>query len=185
MTRRPAVQRLLREHDDITQVLVLLDSELASVAFAEDADDELAVSALSYLGALVEGYHHLKEDRACELAVRRDPSLREELVEIPARHAHVRESGAAARAVFERALFDQPVGRRDLAHACFAYSSDVRLSVEAEEHCLIPALKRVLGPADWERIEAEAERSAPPLLGQKGHASYERLFRELERRFGV
>jgi hemerythrin-like domain-containing protein len=185
MSARPALERLFREHDDIAQVLVLLDSELASVAFAEDPDDALAASALAYLGVLVEGFHHVKEDRACEAAAARVPALRELLAETVVRHAQVRDSGAAARAAFDAALFDLPVARRDLAEAGFAYSAIIRLNVELEEQRVIPKLAEVLDDGDWARIEAEVERSAPPLLGGTGHASYEQLFQELERRFGV
>jgi hemerythrin-like domain-containing protein len=186
MSRRLAVERLCREHDDIFQVLVLLDSELASVGLADgETDDTLTVAALAYLAQLVEEFHHVKEDRACEALFARMPGARARLAEIPARHARVRESGAAVRAAFERVMLDQPVARRDLAEAGFTYSTELRRSVELEEHELIPVLDDLLDEGDWERIELEARKSAPPVRGQSVHEAYERLFHELERRFGV
>jgi hemerythrin-like domain-containing protein len=185
MTTRPALERLVREHDDIAQVLVLLDSELASVAFAEDADDTLAMSALDYLSEFVDGFHHAKEDRAFEEAATRAPVLRDLVAEAHAQHARIRECGATLRAGFERALFDQPVSRRDLAAAGFAYSAQLRRNMELEEQRVLPLLDEALDDADWQRIEAEVGSESAPLFGEAAHDSYERLFHELERRFGV
>jgi hemerythrin-like domain-containing protein len=185
MKTRPAVERLLREHDDIAQVLVLLDSELASVAFAEDADDTLAVSALDYLAELVDGFHHAKEDRAFEAAVARDAALSDVVAQLSAQHETIHERGAALRNAFERVMFDEPVSRRDLAAAGFAYSTELRRSMEAEEQLVLPLLDAALDDAEWERIEAEVGAAAAPLTGPAAHEGYERLFHELERRFGV
>jgi hemerythrin-like domain-containing protein len=186
MMMRPAVERLVREHDDIAQVLVLLDSELASVAFAEEeADDTLAMIALDYLSEFVDGFHHAKEDRAFEAAATRTPALRETLIELRAQHARIRDNGAALRAALERALFDQPVSRRDLAAAGFAYSAEVRRNMELEEQRVLPALDEALDESDWDRIEAEVGGDRAPRCSEATHESYERLFHELERRFGV
>jgi hemerythrin-like domain-containing protein len=185
MTTRPAVERLVREHDNIAQVLVLLDSELASFALAQDADDELAMCALEYLTDFVDGFHHEKEDRAVEAALARVPALREALVELHAQHERIRTAGAALHDGLERALLDEPVRRSELAKTGYAYTTEVRRNMELEEDHIFPLLAEALDDAEWARIEADAGGRPDPLFGEQVHERYERLFHELARRSGA
>ena len=185
MSRRPAVEKLVREHDDVSQVLVLFDSELASLAYVEDADDTLAMVALEYLSELVDAFHHAKEDRAFEVAAARLPALRDDMAAVLAQHAAIRERGAALRAALGRALFDEPVSRRDIVASGFAYSAEVRRNMELEDTRLLAVVDQALDDRDWARIEAEVGGESPLRRGQATHESYERLFFELERRLGV
>jgi hemerythrin-like domain-containing protein len=185
MKTRSAVTRLVREHDNITQVLVLLDSELASLAFAEDADDTLAMSVLEYLSDFVDGFHQPKEDRAVEMAGARAPLPPELVAQLASQHARIRDGAAALHADLESALLDAPVSRREIASAGFAYSSELRRNMELEERHVFPLLESALDDADWERIESELGGRPDPLCGEAVHGTYDRLFHELERRAGV
>jgi hemerythrin-like domain-containing protein len=185
MKTRPAVERLVQEHDNITQVLVLLDSELASVAFAEDADDELAMLALEYLMEFVDGFHHLKEDLAIEVGARRVPALQDAIAELQDQHVRIHDGGAALRAALERALFDEPVRRRDIAQIGYAYTAELRRNMELEEQSIFPQLAEALDDEDWARIESDVGGRPDPLFGEQVHGKYERLFHELARRSGA
>jgi hemerythrin-like domain-containing protein len=182
---RRSIERWLREHANIAQLLVLIESQLGALEAGDDTDDELMLDAMTYLTDFVDGFHQALEDLALEAAVEREPRLREVQHELEAQHARIRELGAWLREALERALMDAPVGKQELARCGFAYTAEMRSNMRLEEGSVFPALERSVDPATWSRLAAKLSEHPDPLFGDVVHERYATLFRELAGRFGL
>jgi hemerythrin-like domain-containing protein len=183
-----AIERLVREHDNIAQLLVVLDSQFASIARGDDeAEDDLIRDAMTYMTDFVDNFHHGKEDYAVASVVDRVEGFRPLGDELNGQHRRIRETGLALNAELERMLLDEPVRRRELATIGFDYTAQVRRNMEFEEARVFPRLI-LMEEFDEEacaRIDARLGSPPDPLFGPAVHARYRALFQTLTRRIGI
>jgi hemerythrin-like domain-containing protein len=184
-TAARAVDRLVREHDNVAQLLVVLDSLFASIASGDDADDDLIRDAMTYLTEFVATFHHAKEDVAVAAVAKRLQSLRELQPELDAQHRRIERTGSTLFAELERMLLDEPVRRQELAATGFSYTAEIRRNMEFEESSIFPRLLEGLDAEAWASIDARLESPPDPLFGPDPHERYRALFRTLTRRIGI
>jgi hemerythrin-like domain-containing protein len=182
---RQAVARLVREHDNMAQLLVVLDSEFAAIASGDDADDDLIGNAMAYLTEFVDRFHNAKEELAVEVVAARAAGVRSVEPELRARHGLVRDAAGALSNSIGRILMDEPVGRQELAAAGFGYTSALRRSIEFEEGNVFPQLEQGLDSQAWAQIDARLGFPEDPLFGPAVHERYRGLFRTLTHRIGI
>jgi hemerythrin-like domain-containing protein len=182
---RQAVGRLVREHDNIAQLLVVLDSQFAAIASGEDADDALIDDAMAYLTEFADRFHHAKEELAVEVVAARTASVRTLQPELNARHQLVRDAADALSSDVGRMLMDEPVRRQEFAATGFGYTSALRRSIEFEESSVFPRLIEGLDCDAWAQIDARLGSPLDPLFGPEVHERYRALFETLSRRMGI
>jgi hemerythrin-like domain-containing protein len=180
-----AVDQLVREHDNLAQLLVVVDSLFASIASGEEADDDLIRDATTYLTDFVDSFHHGKEDLAVAVAAERADCLRKVQPVLNQQHRRIHEAGTSVCTELERMLLDEPVRRQDLAAEGFAYTAEIRRNVEFEEAQVFPLLLAELEPDAWERVESELACPPDPLFGPAVNERYRALFRTLTRKIGM
>ncbi len=180
-----AVDRLVREHDNIAELLVVVDSLFAAIASGEEADDVLARDALTYLTEFVDAFHHAKEDLAVAVAAESVQDLRSLQPELRQQHRRIREAGETLYRELERMLLDEPVRRRELASNGFAYTGQIRRNVEFEESLVFPRLLEGLDADVWASIEARLDCPPDPLFGPAVHERYRALYATLASRIGL
>jgi hemerythrin-like domain-containing protein len=180
-----AVDELVREHDNLAQLLVVVDSLFASIASGEEADDDLIRDATTYLTEFVDTFHHGKEDLAVSVAAQRAEGPRALQPVLGEQHRRIHAAGTALCTELERMLLDEPVRRQDLAAEGFAYTAEIRRNVEFEESQVFPLLLGELGADAWTRIESELACPPDPLFGPAVHERYRALFRTLTRKIGM
>jgi hemerythrin-like domain-containing protein len=180
-----AVDRLVQEHDNVAQLLVVLDSLFAAIASGDDADDDLIRDAMTYLTEFVDTFHHAKEDVAVAVVAQRVESLRELQPELDAQHRRIEETGSALYGELQRMLLDEPVRRQEFAATGFSYTSEIRRNMEFEESRVFPQLLEGLDAEAWASIGARLDSPPDPLFGPAPHERYRALFRTLTRRIGI
>jgi hemerythrin-like domain-containing protein len=180
-----AVDQLVREHDNLAQLLVVVDSLFASIASGEEADDDLIRDATTYLTEFVDSFHHGKEDLALAVAAERAEGLQAVQRALRQQHLRIHEAGTALCTEVERMLLDEPVRRQDLAAEGFAYTAAIRRNIEFEESKVFPVLLDELDANAWARIESELACPPDPLFGPAVHERYRALFRTLTRKIGM
>jgi hemerythrin-like domain-containing protein len=180
-----AVDQLVREHDNLAQLLVVVDSLFASIASGEEADDDLIRDATTYLTEFVDAFHHGKEDLALAVAAERAEGLQAVQRALRQQHLRIHEAGTALCTELERMLLDEPVRRQDLAAEGFAYTAEIRRNIEFEESKVFPVLLDELGADAWARIESELACPPDPLFGPAVNERYRTLFRTLTRKIGM
>jgi hemerythrin-like domain-containing protein len=180
-----AVDQLVREHDNLAQLLVVVDSLFASIASGEEADDDLIRDATTYFTEFVDSFHHGKEDLALAVAAEGAEGARALQPVLKQQHRRIHEAGSALCTELERMLLDEPVSRHDLASEGFAYTAEIRRNIEFEESQVFPLLLEELEPSAWARIESELACPPDPLFGPAVHERYRALFRTLTRKIGM
>jgi hemerythrin-like domain-containing protein len=176
------IEQLVREHDNVAVLLVLLDSYFAALKAGDETDDTLLLDAVAYLTEFVQDVHHTKEDLAAEVGAEGCAPLVAVRLELMTVHARVRERGARVRALLEGALFDTPMSRDELADGGFAYTAEVRRSIAFEEARLFPRLSVTLDAGGWSRIRGRLGASRDPLFGDVTDPRYARLLEEITER---
>jgi hemerythrin-like domain-containing protein len=179
----PAVDQLVREHDQMVVLLVMLDSHFAAMRAGEEGDLPLVLDAMSYLTEFVDDVHHRKVHLAVSEATRRTPAIQAAEPEIDAQHRRIRLTGGQLRADLETASLDAPVSRGTLAEEGFKYTAELRRNMEFEEQQVFPALSAALDGDGWSRIVARLGPACDPLFGAVAEERYIKLLRELTERF--
>lgn len=181
---RAAVDRLIREHRNIGQLLLVLDSYFAAMSSGDDVDERLLTDAMTYMTDYVDAFHHAKEQLAVEAVANRSRAIANARAELEAEHRRIGEAGAWLRSTLEQALRDQPISRRKLIAVGMSYTAEMRRNIELEETVVFPALVEVLDADAWRLIDAKLPPQPDPLFGEGVHQRYAELFRELVARFG-
>ncbi|HEY3821917.1 MAG TPA: hemerythrin domain-containing protein [Polyangiaceae bacterium] len=182
-TSRLAIDQLVREHSSMAVLLVMLDSYFAAIKDGDEVDDSLLLDAMRYLTEFADSVHHTKEDLAVAAVFDRTAAIRAAQSELDAQHLRIRQSGMRLRADLERALLDVPMPRGALAAEGFAYTAELRRSIEFEEQRLFPILVDTLDDDEWARVGARLGPRLDPLFGERAEAEYIQLLAELTERF--
>lgn len=137
------VERLASEHDNITRLLLVLESALVELSGGNDVDFELLHRVQRFVSDFIDERHHRGERRAFQVLARLRPPLAWAVDTIGAEHDHIRADGARLGTMLERTLVGEPLARRTLARAGFAYVADVRRCLALEEETLHGELARL------------------------------------------
>lgn len=181
---RAAVDRLIREHRNIGQLLLMLDSYFAAMGSGEEVDERLLTDAMAYMTDYVDAFHHAKEELAVDAVAGRSRAIADARAELDEQHRRIGEAGGWLRATLEQTLRDEPSPRRKLIVTGLSYTAEMRRNMELEEKVVFPALCEVLDADAWRLIDAKVPPRPDPLFGEAVHQRYAELFRELVARFG-
>lgn len=181
---RAAVDRLIREHRNISLLLLMLDSYFAAMGSGDDVDERLLSDAMTYMTEYVDAFHHAKEQLAVDAVANRSRAIGGVRAELEEQHRRIGEAGGWLRATLEQALRDQPILRRRLIAVGLSYTAEMRRNMDLEERSVFPALVEVLDADAWRLIDARLSPRPDPLFGEAVHQRYAELFRELVARFG-
>lgn len=173
------VERLASEHDNVTRLLLALESALAELNSGHDVDFELLRRVQRFASETIDERHHRGEMRAFQALARLRPALTWVIDAIGAEHDRIHADGVRLGLMFERTLVGEPLARRTLARAGFTYVTDVRRCLALEEETLHGELLR-LSPAEVTVI-VEALGSAGDGRGDdaRARATYAELTRAI------
>lgn len=172
------LNQLHAEHRSIAAVLhamrYLVDAQRTR---DKKVDLEVFRAMLYYLDVFPERHHHPKEEQFLFAAIRAKadgvPKVIEELAED-------HERGERAIRDLEQALVRYEAGGRDEFPA-FADAADQFVAryfehMRREESEVMPLAERLLGPDDWQRIEAAFAEHRDPLDGASTGDDYQKLY---------
>lgn len=174
----PLVNRLLKEHLDLTRLVALLDSQPALQADAGAPGIGVLVDALVYLTQFPDVTHHPLEDRIAErLILRRalDPAL---CAEMEKQHLQLARQGLDLMRDLEGAVRQESMSAELVSLNIRLYAERLRHNMAFEELVLFPAASASLREDDWRAIESSARRNLPdPLF----HSDVQERFADLHR----
>lgn len=172
------VERLAAEHDNVTRLLIALESGLVELSGGHDIDFDLLRRVQRFVSETIDDRHHRGEARAFEALARLRPALAWAIDAATAEHDHVRQEGVRLGALLERTLVGEPLPRRTLARAGFAYVTDVRRCLALEEETLHGELLR-LSPAEVAVVIDALGSAAVGLDDARARATYAELTRAI------
>lgn len=178
------VRRLVREHGNVAQLLLVLEAQLEILSVGEPCDLELVSEVLHYLVNFHDRFHHPREKAASLHVAARVVSARSALAAIARQHAELEARGAALLLAIDGPAIEPEPMRRALGVDGFAYVALLRAHMLAEESSLFPLVERTLTDDEWAAIVARVGASIDPLWGASDHAGYAALYERLTKSAG-
>ncbi len=173
------VDALRKEHSNITQLLDVLERNLAVFDRGGTPDYEIVEGIVDYFQSFPDLYHHPKEDLLFQRLKRRDPEAAARFGDLTKEHeelaARTRDFAAGVRAVLD----DTEVPRDALDAWGRRFIDFQREHMAREERLLFSAALAALTAEDWAEIEARASDQEDPLFGDNVGKRYEVLRRDI------
>jgi len=158
------IEILLREHQNIETLLLVLEHELEIFDRSERADYEILQTIIHYFQDYPASCHHPREELIFEKLKARDPVAAKSFGDVESDH----ELEAQRLRTFERAvdavLADQEFLRENFHLAVHDFVEHQRRHLEKEERFLFPAALKALRPEDWAEIDGRLDDRKDPLF---------------------
>lgn len=171
------LNRLHKEHADLTRLLDLLDQQLALFTAGKPADYDMIGAILRYCLEYPDAVHHPREDLIYSVLRSRDPALAAEIGDLEEEHRDLAELTRTLAALIERALAEEPVDREQVRDLTGDFVRRYRHHIAREESHVFPAARRVLSDRDWTDIDGRLGGKDDPLFGEVA-ADYFRTLRD-------
>jgi hemerythrin-like domain-containing protein len=160
------LNRLHKEHADLTRLLDLLDRQLALFTAGKSADYDTIGAILQYCMEYPDAVHHPKEDLVYGLLRGRDPVLAAEVGDLEEEHRGLAEMTLSLSALIERALAEEPVDREEVRKLTGDFIRRYRHHIAREELHVFPAALHVLSEDDWAKVDGQLGDKDDPLFGE-------------------
>ncbi len=179
--RHLALDIIRDEHQALAAMLRSLSLLLAQARRESTLPDFAMLRAmLFYVDEFPEQRHHRKESELLfPRLLERAPELAPVLDRLEADHA---QGEQAIRALEHALLAFEVMGESRRAAFEQAVERYIRFYLEhmaTEEHEVLPAARRSLGPDDWAALDAAFAANRDPLTGHEAEADYAPLFRRI------
>jgi len=168
---------LWTEHRTIASILDLL-AELASDerGASGEIDTRIFRAAFHYLDRFPERMHHPKEEQYLFTAIRaKTADADDALAALSTDHQGgaqaIRDLEASLTRCEDSKFAEWPSFAKMLGDYVAGYRAHMRM----EEQVIMPLARRVLGPEDWDVIEARWAENDDPLKGAAENRDYDRL----------
>jgi hemerythrin-like domain-containing protein len=157
------IEILLREHQDIENLLRVMEQELSIFDRGERPDYEVLGAIIEFFKKYPASCHHPKEDVIYEKFKVRAPDRSASIADLEAEH---REGAMRLRRVaqtIENVLDDQEVLCEDVDRIVRDFIDNQRKHIALEDEVIFPAILDTLQPPDWADIALTlADRYGPP-----------------------
>lgn len=160
------LDRLHKEHADLTRLLDLLDRQLALFTAGKPADYDTISAILQYCQEYPAAVHHPKEDLVYGRLRGRDPALAAEVGDLEEEHRDLAEMTLSLSSLIERALAEEPVNREQVHNLTRDFIHRYRDHIAREELHVFPAARQVLSENDWIEIDGQLGDRDDPLFGE-------------------
>lgn len=166
------IQRLRKDHADMSRLLSLLARELWRFHDGERSDPLLIAEILSYFTGYPAECHHPVEDliyqqlTACEAA---DTAA---LDDIEADHVGLQERAQNLQALLQRMIDGECLPRPLLVSAGSDFIARQRHHIQMEEAVFFPLAETCLTAEDWQEIDRKIDEHelSPPSLTRRYHS---------------
>jgi hemerythrin-like domain-containing protein len=169
------------EHENLAQLLDLIEDQIQRIESGADADGSLLLLAVEYLKGFPEECHHPKEDLVFRMLQQRAPDRVAGLRDLDAEHEHLaRLTERFAKDV--RGALDAPEGAP--TEALREYIDAYRQHMAGEEQYFFPAALESLSRDDLADLDFQLFDRKDQLFDHAAEARFARLRREIQRRAG-
>ncbi len=173
MTR--LIEVLREEHRNIEKLLGVLEQELGVFDRQERPDYETLQAVVDYFAEYPARCHHPKEDMIVDILKARDPAAARAVGDIETDHQQEGERLRRLAHTIENVRIGGELPRQTVDDVVREFIAHERRHIEMEERALFPAAIKVLGPADWARVDARMSDARDPLFND----TVEQKFRAL------
>jgi hemerythrin-like domain-containing protein len=157
------IQILRQEHQNIENLLRVMDQELSVFDRGERPDYEVLRAIIEFFKKYPASCHHPKEDIIYEKFKARDPDRAASIADLEAEHLEGEVRLRRVAQAIESVLDDQEVLREDVDRIVRDFIDNERKHIALENEVVFPAIVETLQAADWADIALTlADRYGPP-----------------------
>ncbi len=176
--------QLNTDHDHVTQLLAILESQLDHVRRAESTDFELLRDVMHYMTHYPDRVHHPVENLVIEKLIERDPSIRDAAIAIVQEHRVLTEKGETFLEMVSRVADGEMVLREDIEAKGRDYVEFLRTHMKKEDDELFPLAEKLLTKEDLRQVAETIEHRADPVFGAIVETQYEELYAFIQHNSG-
>ncbi|MBI4194740.1 MAG: hemerythrin domain-containing protein [Betaproteobacteria bacterium] len=170
-----------QEHVRFSQLLDLLDKEVAVFHEGGEPNYELMRDIVFYLRHYSDRFHHPREDVAFARLAERDPDLRVAINRLVQEHQVIAVAGEELLHRLDDIEANAVVSRKAVESAAATYLVYYRHHIATEEKDVLPRAEKLLTREDWKAVASAVPNGADPLFGDKVEARYDELRRQVMR----
>lgn len=149
------IELLCGEHQDIRQLLDVLEDELRIFNHQQRPDYNVIEAIISYFQDYPDCCHHPKEDMIFEKLKVRDPAAAERVGDLRAEHRGENERLQRVAQIVRNILLDRDILRQTFDEVMRDFIDQQRAHLAMEERILFPAVIDALRPEDWAEIDSQ------------------------------
>lgn len=169
------IETLRQDHRNLSQLLDLIDRQLAIFDRGERPDYEILESAIEYCLNYPDLKHHPLEDlvfrRLQDKGIELEPPADRLLLEHESLGALTRRVAGAVNNILQEAEMPRDAFVKTMRDFLTFYRDHIR----KEERHFFPAALRELGEQDWTEIDEAAQVLEDPLFGEESDERFRRL----------
>jgi len=169
------------EHVKFTQLLDLLDKQVAAFHRGEHPNYDLMSDIVFYLRSYGDHVHHPREDAAFGRLLAREPGLELVINRLLQEHRVILTAGEELADRLNEATGDVMAPRTGLEAAASTYLVYYRNHLNTEERDIIPHAAKLLTEEDWAAVMAAVPAVADPLFGKDVQARFQELRSQIDR----
>jgi len=169
------------DHVKFTQLLDLLEEQVAAFHRGEHPNYDLMSDIVFYLRSFGDCVHHPREDAAFERLLARKPELGLVINRLLQEHRVIATAGEDLADRLNQATGDVMAPREGLEAAAATYLVYYRNHLDTEERDIMPPASEVLTPEDWARVMATVPHVSDPLFGKDVEARFGELRKQIAR----
>ncbi|MCU7933045.1 MAG: purine catabolism protein pucG [Candidatus Thiodiazotropha sp. (ex Codakia rugifera)] len=174
---RPLLEKLHRDHINLSRLLDLLSKELDALYAGHESDFDLKVEMLDYIEHYAEQVHHPTEDQINRVAFRKK-SMKDHhaLYErICKEHGDLIGLAHTFRETLEGAMQGEVLLREEVETRGREFVALQRLHLNLEEHEVFPLIDEALSDKDWAKLEQEIAHIDDPVFHRQDYNRFRSL----------
>jgi hemerythrin-like domain-containing protein len=174
---RPLLEKLHRDHINLTRLLDLLSKELDALCAGHESDFDLKIEMLDYIEHYAEQIHHPTEDQINRVAFRKK-SMKEHRAlheRISKEHGELIGFARNFRETLEGAMQGEVLLREEVETRGREFVALQRQHLNLEENELFPLIDKALNDKDWEKLEQEVSHGDDPVFFRQDYNRFRSL----------
>jgi len=175
------LDELREDHQNLTRLLDLLESECREVPEDGEPDMELLLDIMHYMTIYPDAIHHPREDLVYTAMREHCTDLAEGLESVPGDHREIAQLGATLRKDIEAIISGAAVTRQHLLEDLVNYVGHLRRHIEWEETDLFPRADDLARENDTATIDVSLYLDEDPVFGATTAQSFRNLLANLQR----
>lgn len=174
---RPLLEKLHRDHMNLTRLLDLMSNELDALCAGHESDFDLKIEMLDYIEHYAEQVHHPTEDQINRVAFRKK-SMKERVAlyeRISREHGELLGLARTFRKSLEGAVQGEVLLREEVETRGREFIALQRQHLDLEEREVFPLIEAVLSDKDWQKLEEEITHMDDPVFHRQDYNRFRSL----------
>jgi hemerythrin-like domain-containing protein len=173
------LERLTKDHRNLSHVLLVLDSLLDRFHDGNEPDYELMIEMLEYIESYADQVHHPSEEDLFDRLRARSNETYPVLELLQKQHTLLGQLNRRFRQSLEGIVHEEVLRRDEVEVQGRELVKTMREHLDLEENEAFPLVRERLSASDWEELQEEVPSLADPVFSDAAQARFRSLLKQL------